>query len=185
MKNKLIVTAFAVLFLVILALLLTILNLSKGSMIAKESNSEILAAHNRYRAEINVPFLKWDLKLEQLATADAQYMSQLHALEHNRTNQNLAMGTAGRFTSVDFINLWAAERRFVSNFNEPFPKVVIPGKSWTAVGHYTAMVWRTTTHVGCGRATDNINDYFVCVYEPQGNVIGQDVALIPQTNGNH
>lgn len=179
MKNKTNVVAYSFLFLVIVALCVTVFNLSRGNMLAKETNSEVLAAHNRYRAEINVPFLKWNLRLEQMATADAQYMSQLHSLQHNRTNQNLAMGTSGRFTSLDFVNLWAAERRFVTNFDQPFPQVVVPGKSWSSVGHYTAMVWRTTTEIGCGRATDNVNDYFVCIYEPQGNVVGQDVAVIP------
>jgi len=49
-------------------------------------------------------------------------------------------------------------------------------------GHYTQLVWRGTTRVGCARATCSVNspfsgaptwDFFVCDYEPPGNWSGQ------------
>ncbi len=52
-----------------------------------------------------------------------------------------------------------------------------------ACGHYTQIVWRSTTHVGCGIQTCSTNSPFgpmfpdwtfvVCNYEPPGNLIGQ------------
>lgn len=48
-----------------------------------------------------------------------------------------------------------------------------------ATGHYTQLVWKNTTSVGCG-ATQCSNDgpngvkgwFLVCEYSPRGNVVG-------------
>ena len=43
----------------------------------------------------------------------------------------------------------------------------------TDVVHYAQVVWRSTTTMGCGIATDGHYDYVVCRYEPAGNVMGE------------
>jgi hypothetical protein len=44
----------------------------------------------------------------------------------------------------------------------------------TNFNHYTQLVWRTTTEIGCGMATgSNGNDFLVCRYSPAGNQFGQ------------
>jgi pathogenesis-related protein 1 len=40
-------------------------------------------------------------------------------------------------------------------------------------GHYTAMVWKSTTDVGCGFAYNNKTDFLSCRYIPAGNFNGQ------------
>ena len=45
-----------------------------------------------------------------------------------------------------------------------------------AVGHYTQIVWKNTTKVGCGIAnslTDRGGEWVVCRYSPPGNYVGQ------------
>jgi hypothetical protein len=44
--------------------------------------------------------------------------------------------------------------------------------SWKKGGHYSQIVWRDTKSLGCGLATGEGIDYFVCQYEPAGNVVG-------------
>jgi len=47
--------------------------------------------------------------------------------------------------------------------------------NWADVGHYTQMIWKNTTAVGCAVATGGGMDPLVCRYSPSGNFIGQPV----------
>jgi len=40
-------------------------------------------------------------------------------------------------------------------------------------GHFTQVVWRNTSQVGCGRAACNGMVFWVCRYSPAGNFTGQ------------
>jgi hypothetical protein len=44
----------------------------------------------------------------------------------------------------------------------------------TPPGHFTQIVWRASTTLGCGKATGKDgNDYVVCNYDPAGNIAGR------------
>lgn len=43
------------------------------------------------------------------------------------------------------------------------------GEGLDSCGHYTQMVWKATTHLGCGTCDGTV----VCQYSPQGNMRGQ------------
>jgi hypothetical protein len=46
--------------------------------------------------------------------------------------------------------------------------------NWYKTGHYTQMVWKTTTHVGIGKAVcKNGSILIVANYSPPGNYIGE------------
>ncbi len=138
----------------------------------------ILAAHNNYRASVGVPPLAWD---HQLAAAASRYASQMgrtgslvHSPRGSRPGQseNLWMGTGGAYTPEAMVGAWGAERaQFRSGV---FPNVSTTG-NWLDVSHYTQMIWRGTTHVGCAIYRARSHDYLVCRYSPRGNRDGQRV----------
>jgi len=68
---------------------------------------------------------------------------------------------------------WAAEKSLFRPGT--FPDVVRRGK-WPDVAHYTQMIWKTTTHVGCAVYSAARWDYLICRYSPPGNVEGRTVT---------
>jgi hypothetical protein len=144
-----------------------------GGGFPRGAAAEILGVHNRERAAVGVAPLRWDSALAASALECAKALAASRQFRHCRSGENLWMGTAGRFTPTQMVQLWAAERR---DFQAgTFPKVSRTG-NWQAVGHYTQMVWRTTTAVGCGAATgaDGLTR-LVCHYAPPGNILGRPV----------
>ena len=48
------------------------------------------------------------------------------------------------------------------------------GNDWAKSGHYTQVIWKNSTEVGCGSALSKSGAFFfVCNYDPPGNYIGQ------------
>jgi hypothetical protein len=86
--------------------------------------------------------------------------------------ENLWRGTAGAFTLENMLGAWAGEKRWF----KPgiFPDVSTTDR-WEVVGHYTQMIWPTTTEVGCALYTEAGWDYLICRYSPQGNIRTQRV----------
>ena len=65
---------------------------------------------------------------------------------------------------------WVTERRdFV---NAPTPGFSRTGR-WQDVAHYTQIIWRGTSAVGCAVAANARDEYLVCRYAPAGNVVGR------------
>lgn len=138
----------------------------------------VLAEHNRARGAVGAPPLAWSDALAADAVAWGKRLAAERRWEHDPDNrdegENLWMGTAGAFSIEDMIGGWADERRDYRP--GVFPTVARPGKSWHDVGHYTQMIWATTTEVGCGLVRGGSNDYLVCRYAPPGNVMGRPIG---------
>lgn len=137
---------------------------------------EVLAAHNRYRAELNIPPLVWSTKLATDAGKWALHLAhsggRLYHSKGSGEGENLWRGTAGHFSYSDKVDTWGHEKRYF--INGVFPDVSTSG-NWSDVGHYSQMIWRKTTHVGCATARAKNYDIFVCRYSPPGNYVGQKV----------
>lgn len=137
---------------------------------------EILNAHNRYRSEVGVPHLTWSNTLASHAQQWANHLaSRGGVLQHSKgtgQGENLWMGSAGRFSYTQMIQSFGNEKRYF--VGRTFPNVSSTGK-WQDVGHYTQVVWRKTTQVGCAIARVNGKDILVCRYSPPGNVLRQPV----------
>jgi hypothetical protein len=80
------------------------------------------------------------------------------------------MGTHGAFSVEAMVGGWTAEKRY-------FVPGVFPNNSssgnWEDVGHYTQMIWPTTSRVGCAIASTPRIDYLVCRYATAGNIDGR------------
>lgn len=142
---------------------------------------EALAAHNRERARAGASPLAWDEGLARLAQAWANHLCGdgrgARGLQHRPVRmggpgENLwqGMATGGRIFAVDdAVRTWAAEGRFYDARRG--------GCRGGVCGHYTQLIWRATTHVGCGAAACPQGAFqstvWVCNYSPAGNIIGE------------
>ena len=98
----------------------------------------------------------------------------VHSPRAGRENQreNLWMGQQGRFQPEHMVAAWIDEKRLF--LPGQFPNVSRTG-NWYDVAHYTQMIWKTTTHVGCAIYRDGGWDYLICRYSPPGNRDGKAV----------
>ena len=139
----------------------------------------LVAAHNAVRAGAGTPALSWDASLAAGAQAYAQQLAASGAFQHSDRRarpgigENLWMGTSGAFSPEQMVGNWASEKQWF----RPgiFPNVSRTG-NWEQIGHYSQIIWRTTTRVGCGVAQGRGRDVLVCRYSPAGNVDGRPVS---------
>ena len=143
---------------------------------ASEFPARVLAAHNAERARMHMPPLVWDTELGNGAAAYAQQMAFTGMLQHSNrqarrgVGENLWMGSHGDFSPEAMVGGWSSEKRY-------YMPGVFPNNSrtgnWEDVGHYTQMIWPTTTRVGCALAATPRVDYLVCRYASAGNIDGR------------
>jgi hypothetical protein len=140
---------------------------------------ELLEAHNRYRAEVGASTLTWSPTLATSAQRWADQLASENAFYHsdrtlrNGAGENLAAGgPPGAYTLTGLVDLWGAEQQYFIP-GKPFSDAASNTGSWQDIGHYTQIIWRNTTSVGCGLATNANGDILVCHYDPAGNVIDQ------------
>ncbi|KAH8161785.1 hypothetical protein CIB48_g6468 [Xylaria polymorpha] len=127
----------------------------------------ILNSTNFYREEHNATAVAWN---ETLAGYAADYLNSdaaggaaecKFAHSGGPYGENLALGYADPTAAVEG---WGDERAKY-NFDKP-------GFS-AETGHFTQLVWKSTTDVGCGRKLCGTRGwYLACEYWPPGNVIG-------------
>jgi uncharacterized protein YkwD len=134
---------------------------------------EILDAHNHLRNQWGVSALGWNASLAQRAQSYAVHLASTGTFQHGDTagvGQNLWQGTSGHFSRTSMVGSWGREAE--SYKDGAFPNVSTTG-NWRDVGHFTQLIWKNTTQVGCGLARGGGNDVLVCDYYPPGNVTGR------------
>ncbi len=132
--------------------------------------SGMIKMHNEWRAKVGVKPLTWSDTVAKSAQAWADELKTQYncRLKHNPKRQygeNLG-GGSGRLTSDLIVGLWAAE----STDYDYASNRCTTGKYCT---HYTQMVWRKSTEMGCGEARCDHATVWVCNYNPMGNYMGQ------------
>ena len=137
----------------------------------------MMDGHNAARAAVGVPPLIWSDTLATTARAYAEEMANTRKFAHahqvqgpGREGENLWTGTRYAYAYPEMIGHWVAERKdFVNGVTPAFSRT---GK-YEDVPHYTQIVWRNSTAVGCAMASNERDDYLVCRYSPPGNVVGE------------
>ncbi|KAI9490547.1 CAP domain-containing protein [Zychaea mexicana] len=147
------------LFITILVLSLIQVTRAISSATAKSA----LKIHNEFRAKHSAPALKWSTTLEKYAQSWANKCDFKHT--NGPYGENLAWGYAN-FPAA--ISAWYNEEEKYDYNN--------PGFSGST-GHFTQVVWKSTTELGCGIKTcpDGAKNY-VCSYKSPGNVVSSDNA---------
>ncbi len=121
-------------------------------------------AHNRVRAKHCAPPLTWSPRLAEGAQGWADKLNaqgcKFGHMPNNKYGENLAAGTSGSLDASSTVGMWYDEVKLYK-----FPS----GGFSMETGHFTQVVWRGTTEVGCAISQCNGNDIFVCEYNPAGN----------------
>ncbi|XP_016956504.1 Golgi-associated plant pathogenesis-related protein 1 isoform X1 [Drosophila biarmipes] len=134
-----------------------------GEMSAQQFEQEVLNAHNSYRAKHGASPLKLSPKLNQLASEWAKYLLSRNCMEHRPNSgfgENIYMASGGNLEGSDAVRSWYEEIRHF-NWNNPS----FQGNT----GHFTQVVWKSSTELGVGFARRGNTIYIVCNYNPPGN----------------
>ena len=136
----------------------------------------MLNDQNAARAAAGATPLTWSDPLAADAAAYARTLADTGRFEHavqgqgpGREGENLWTGTRDAYSYDEMVGHWVSERKEVVDL--PVPMSSRTGR-FGDVGHYTQIVWRATTHVGCAMASNKTDDYLVCRYSPPGNIVG-------------
>jgi len=91
-----------------------------------------------------------------------------------QSGENIGMGSS--LTGLEVTKLWYAEVQYTDPYGTA-DSMDDSTDSSEEIGHYTAMIWSTSTKLGCGKGKSKVSgsagDYWVCQYGPAGNVVGQ------------
>jgi len=141
--------------------------------------SVLTTLHNQVRAAASpaptppLPPLVWDAQLAAFAQARAEKLSKRCELIHspNRGSLGENLAKAGRsFSPEQVVQLWASEAAHYELRRNRCARGEV-------CGHYTQIVWRSTTALGCGtsacRSSPLPMSIWVCNYKPPGNWRGK------------
>ncbi|MEM7017527.1 MAG: ricin-type beta-trefoil lectin domain protein [Pseudomonadota bacterium] len=131
----------------------------------------IVAAHNAFRTEVGVAPLQWSASIAAYAQEWADHLkaNENCALKHRGAGrlygENIAGG--GVVSPQVAVRLWGGEKAFYDGTTHAC-------QAGQVCGHYTQIVWRSTTELGCGMASCGGISVLVCSYSPPGNYRGQN-----------
>jgi len=131
-----------------------------------ELPAEFLKAHNKIRAGLGLPLVRWSEQLARVAKDWALTLLVRSQFQHSRAGygENLFEVRGAKASPLEAVEAWASE---AANYD-------YQGNRCRAgqCGHYTQIVWRTSIHIGCANVTCNSLQYkgnLVCNYGPGGN----------------
>ena len=131
--------------------------------------SQALKAHNDARAHDRQRPLQWSADLQSISQQWVNRLAKGCHIYHHKGDipfgENL-LRTPQPMTMAQVSWIWANEKKFY-NYRQNRCQ---PGQ---VCGHYTQMVWKGTTDLGCAmQACSNGTQIYACSYFPAGNYAG-------------
>ena len=170
---------------------------NEDSVVVSEDIKNALKLQNDARRDVGIEDkykLIWSDTIAKDAKSYADELVQSGAFEHDTRRNHASFedggykngpygenlyayySSTGKVPSYsDAIRSWLSEK---DNYNGGVISYDESECSGGQCGHYTQIVWRTTTRVGCARSQYKRGDYkggyvIVCKYKTPGNIIGE------------
>lgn len=155
----------------------------ESSVLTKQDIFLSLQVHNDARKEVGVSELSWSNSLAEDALLWAKNLAlkddMYHSSNESRPGQgeNLSYSyrssngnpTFSETPGKDASSAWYNEIK-----DYTYAEIGSSKNANVVIGHYTQMIWNTTTEVGMARAISTSGSvYVVARYSPQGNWIGR------------
>jgi|SRR5690606_7646845 len=140
---------------------------SVESELTSAEQAAILADHNQARKALNLPPLKWDCGLASMAQSWANAGKFRHR-DDPSVGENLFVSNNAAEPIASVVPDWLDEKpNYVPKTGDCVPDTVCT--------HYSQIMWRETTLIGCG-INRHLNTkwlaFVVCNYSPAGNTGG-------------
>ncbi|XP_052162636.1 pathogenesis-related protein PRB1-2-like [Oryza glaberrima] len=158
-----------------LLLAAAVLALAAAPSMAQNSPQDFVSPHNAARANVSVAAAAWN---DTVAAYAQSYAAQrqgdcklVHSDSGGRYGENLFWGSAGgNWTAASAVSAWVSEKQWYNHTSN-----TCSAPSGQSCGHYTQVVWRSSTAIGCARVVCNgsLGVFITCNYSPPGNYIGQ------------
>ncbi|CAN0921007.1 Pathogenesis-related protein 1 [Linum grandiflorum] len=135
---------------------------------AQNSPQDYINAHNRARAAVGVGRMRWDNRVAAFARDYGNKIKANCDFKHSGGpyGENLAFGRPD-ITGTKSVQMWVDEKKF---YNCRANRC-----TGGECGHYTQVVWKDSTKLGCARVKCNGNKgtIVICNYSPPGNFRGR------------
>ncbi|KAF5100235.1 hypothetical protein D0Z00_001337 [Geotrichum galactomycetum] len=139
----------------------SVASVSTSSSSDNDFASSCTNLHNSLRAKHSAGALTWNSTLSDYAL---EYLSKQNCVfEHSGGpyGENIAMGFENPTLAIQ---AWYDEEKDYDYSAGQFSMIT---------GHFTQVVWKETTQLGCNKVDcGNSGSFFACEYYPSGNVIG-------------
>ncbi|VAI38043.1 pathogenesis-related protein 1-like [Triticum dicoccoides] len=158
-----------------LAVLVLLALASAMAVTAQNSEQDFVDAHNAARADVGLGEVTWDATVAAFAQDYADQRrgdcQLIHTPDGRPYGENLYGGGGGgtEWTATDAVNSWVSEKQYYDHDSN-----TCSAPEGESCGHYTQVVWRDSTGIGCARVVCDSGDgvFIICSYNPPGNFPG-------------
>ena len=151
-----------------------------NSLDLEKIRSEILDNHNYHRKMHQVDPLTRSAEIEAVAQVYSEHLASINSMQHSgnkKYGENLYYCWASNgicVTGDKASEIWYSE---VSKYDYSNPEFS------SGTGHFTQLVWKGSSQIGCGAACNAQNNcYVTCNYYPPGNYKGDFANNVLQLN---